>query len=195
MRTDSTLAQRTMSTRSGSNSALLVVDVQAGVVAKAWDRDRIVGNVSLAVRRAREAGVPVVWVQHHDGELKRDSPDWQWVPELEPLSEELHVHKSYNSAFEGTGLQSELERLGVARLFLAGAATNWCIRATAYGALERGFDVTLLSDAHTTQDMELAPGHVVEARSAIDDLNVAMRWLTYPGRSNAAVPVAEARFV
>jgi nicotinamidase-related amidase len=183
-----------MTTRTGSGSALLVVDVQVGVVAQAWDRDRIVGNVSLAVRKARHAGVPVVWVQHHDEELERESPDWQWVSELEPLAAELRIHKSYNSAFEGTELLSELDRLGVARIFLAGAATNWCIRATAYGALDRGFDVTLVSDAHTTQDMELAPGRVVEARSVVDDLNVAMRWLVYPGRSNAAVPVAEAAF-
>jgi nicotinamidase-related amidase len=183
-----------MATRSGSNSALLVVDVQVGVVAKAWDRDRIVGNVSLAVRRAREAGVPVVWVQHHDKELERESLAWQWVPGLEPLAGELRIHKSYNSAFESTQLLAELDRLGVGRIFLAGAATNWCVRATAYGALDRGFDVTLISDAHTTQDMELAPGRVVEARSVIDDLNVAMRWLAYPGRTNAAVPVAEALF-
>jgi nicotinamidase-related amidase len=183
-----------MTTRSGSGSALLVVDVQVGVVAQAWDRDRIVGNISLAVRRAREAAVPIVWVQHHNDELKRDSPPWQWVPELEPLPGEIRIHKSYNSAFERTELLSELDRLGVVRIFLAGAETNWCIRATAYGALERGYDVTLLSDAHTTQDMELAPGRVVEARGVIDELNVAMRWLAYPGRSNAAVSVAEATF-
>ncbi|MGC1817209.1 MAG: isochorismatase family protein [Casimicrobiaceae bacterium] len=183
-----------MTTRSGSGSALLVVDVQVGVVAQAWERDRIVGNVSFAVRKAREAGVPVVWVQHQDDELAPDSPAWQLVPELEPLPGELRVHKSHNSAFESTELLSQLDQLGVARIFLAGAATNWCIRATAYGALERGFDVTLISDAHTAQDMELEHGRVVEARSVIDDLNVAMRWLSYPGRSNAAVPVAEATF-
>lgn len=183
-----------MSTRSGSGAALLVVDVQVGVVAQAWDRDRIVGNVSLAVRKARAAGVPVIWIQHQGEELERESPAWQWVPELDPQQEELRIHKRYNSAFEGTELLSELERLGASRIFLAGAATNWCIRATAYGALERGFDTTLISDAHTTQDMELAPERVVEARSAIDDLNAAMRWLAYPGRSNAAVPVAEAVF-
>ncbi len=87
-----------------------------------------------------------------------------------------------------------LDQAGVSRLFLAGAATNWCIRATAYGALERGFDLTLLGDAHTTGDLTLEPGRVVEARSAIDDLNVAMRWLVYPGRSNTVATVAQADF-
>jgi nicotinamidase-related amidase len=183
-----------MATRSGSGSALLVVDVQVGVVAAAWERDRIIGNVALAVQRAREAGVPVVWIQHHDHELKQDTPDWEWVPELQPLPAEARIYKSFNSAFEDTDLISVLDKQGVSRIFLAGAATNWCIRATAYGALDRGFDVTLLSDAHTTGNIELDLGRVVEARAAIDDLNIAMRWLSYPGRVNAAVAAAEVDF-
>ncbi len=148
----------------------------------------------LAVRRARDANLPIVWVQHHDEELQRDTPAWQWVPELDPRAGEVRIHKSYNSSFENTELSTELERRDVSHIFLAGAATNWCIRATAYGALERGYDLTLLSDAHMTRDTELAPGRVVTARSMIDDLNLAMRRLSYPGRVNAALPVAEAMF-
>ena len=85
-----------MATLSGTASVLLVVDVQVGVVASAWQRERIVGNVALAVRRARAARIPVVWVQHHDQELKRGSPEWQWVPELQPADGEARVHKSFN---------------------------------------------------------------------------------------------------
>lgn len=183
-----------MATRTGSNSALLVVDVQVGVVATAWDRDRVVNNVALAVQRAREAKVPVIWVQHEGDDLKRGSPGWEWAPELVPLPGEARIHKKYNSSFEETGLLALLDELGVSRLFLAGASTNWCIRATAYGALDRGFDLTLVADAHTTGDMELAPGRVVEARVVIDDLNTAMRWLEYPGRTNAVATAAEADF-
>ncbi|MGE5089404.1 MAG: cysteine hydrolase family protein [Candidatus Levyibacteriota bacterium] len=183
-----------MAIRSGSRSALLVVDVQVDVVAGAWERDRIVANVALAAHRAREAGVPVVWVQHEDDELKRDTPGWEWVPELQPSPGEPRLHKRYNSAFEDTALLPLLEQLEVSRIFLAGAASNWCIRATAYGALDRGFDLTLIGDAHTTGDMELGPGRVVQARSIIDDLNAAMRWLSYPGRTNAVASAADADF-
>jgi hypothetical protein len=69
---------------------------------------------------------------------------------------------------------------------LAGAATNWCIRATAYGALERGYDLTLVSDAHTTESMPLEDGATIEAASVIDELNIAMTWVRYPGRSSGA---------
>ncbi len=183
-----------MSTRTGSNSALLVVDVQVGVVSDAWERDVVIDNVALAVRRAREAGLPVIWVQHQDEELQKDSPAWQWVPQLQPAVEEARIFKSYNSAFEDTDLLTVLDQQNISHVFLAGAATNWCIRATAYGALDRGFDVTLLSDSHTTADMELEPGRIVTARSAIDDLNIAMRWLSYPGRVNSVAMAAEANF-
>lgn len=191
---DHSTSVRIMATRSGSASALLVVDVQVGVVDAVWERDRIVGNVALAVRRAREAAVPVVWIQHSDHELKPGTPQWEWVSELQPMDGEARVQKAYNSAFEDTQLLAILDARGVSRVFLAGAATNWCIRATAYAALDRGFDVTLLSDAHTTESIELGPGRVLEARSLIDDLNIAMQWLSYPGRVNTVAPVAEANF-
>ena len=183
-----------MATRAGSKSALLVIDVQVGVVATAWERDLTIRNIAQAVARARAARVPVFWIQHDDADLARDTPEWQWVPELQPDGDETRIHKHHNSAFEGTTLLPLLDELEVSHLFIAGAATNWCIRATTYGALERGFDITLLKDAHTTRNMELAPDRVVDARSMIDDLNVAMRWLSYPGRANSVIAVAEADF-
>ncbi len=94
------------------------------------------------------------------------------------------MHKAFNSAFEETSLDDELARIGATHVVLAGAATNWCIRATAYGALDRGYDLTLVKDAHTTESMELDNGAVIEAARVIDDLNIAMRWLEYPGRVN-----------
>jgi nicotinamidase-related amidase len=183
-----------MACRIGDRSALLVVDVQVGVVARAWERGRTVGNMALAVRRAREAGAPVIWVQHEDEELRRGTPDWEWVPELVPLPGEPRVYKQYNSAFEETELPALLDRLGIGRIVLAGAATNWCIRATAYGALDRGFDLTLVGDAHTTVDMEPEPGRPVLARAVVDDLNTTLRWLSYPGRTSAVALAAEVDF-
>lgn len=180
--------------RSDRKTALIVVDVQVGVVASAWDRDRIVGNVALAVARAREAGAPVIWVQHHDGDLPQGSPEWEWVPELVPRPDEARVYKSFNSAFEETELADLLARVGVERVVLAGAATNWCVRATAYGALDRGYHLTLVEDAHTTESMEFADGRRIEARDLIDDLNIAMKWLSYPGRVNSVAAAAALDF-
>ena len=141
--------------RPGTQGALVVVDVQVGVVRSAWEAERVIANVALAVDKARDQSVPVVWVQHSGDDLVQGSPEWQWVPALVPARGEAVFHKQFNSAFEQTALESHLDALGVSHIVLAGAATNWCIRATAYAALERGYDLTLLADAHTTETMTL----------------------------------------
>ena len=169
--------------REGSRGVLLVVDVQAGVVRDAWDVPRVVANLARLVERARAAGLPVIWVQHADEELIHGSPDWQWVPGLVPAAGELRIDKQHNSAFEQTALEEALAELGASRIVLAGAATNWCIRATAHGALDRGYDLTLIEDAHTTESMGFADGTRIEAADLVRELNVAMTWLSYPGRS------------
>lgn len=170
--------------REGNKGVLLVVDVQVGVMREAWDAPRIVKNVARTVERARAQSVPVIWVQHSDEEMPPGSPQWQWVPELAPAIGEPQIRKQFNSSFEQTPLEDELARLGATHIALAGAATNWCIRATAYGALDRGYDLTLIEDAHSTGPIEFDNGRRIEAAGIIDELNVAMTWLSYPGRSN-----------
>jgi nicotinamidase-related amidase len=106
------------------------------------------------------------------------------VPALQPQADEVRVHKQYESSFEGTTLESELAQRGVTHIVLAGAASNWCIRATAYGALDRGYDLTLVKDAHTTGDTELEGGFKLVAEQLVQDLNLVMRWISYPGRQS-----------
>ena len=170
--------------REGNKGVLLVVDVQVGVMRESWDAARVIKNLARAVERARARNVPVIWIQHSDKDLTYGSPEWQWVPEVTPAKGETLIHKEFNSSFEQTALDEELARIGATHIALAGAATNWCIRATAYGALDRGYDLTLIKDAHTTGTMELDDGVKIEAASVIHDLNIAMSWLSYPGRTN-----------
>lgn len=180
--------------REGSKAALVVVDVQVGVMQEAWDAGRVIQNVARTVERARSSGVPVIWVQHASDDLPTGSAQWKWVPELAPGDGEVLIHKRFNSSFEETSLESELDRLGATHIVLAGAATNWCIRATAYGALDRGYDLTLVKDAHTTGSMQLDDGVTIEAASVVKELNIAMTWLEYPGRKNSAVAASEVSF-
>ena len=134
------------------NTALLVVDVQNGVVEGAHARDAIVANVDSLVEKARQEKIPVVWVQHFDEHLTRESEDWRIVPELTPGDAEPLVEKSYGDSFEDTILESVLSDLEVGRLVVVGAETDACIRSTLHGAFARGYDTTLVSDAHTTAD-------------------------------------------
>ena len=135
------------------NTALLVIDVQNGVVEGAHERDAVVANVATLVEKARREQVPIVWVQHSDEQLERGSDAWQIVPELAPGDAEPLVEKQYGDAFEDTTLETVLSGLGVGRLVIAGAQTDECIRSTLHGAFVRGYDATLVSDAHTAEDL------------------------------------------
>jgi isochorismate hydrolase len=136
------------------NTALIVVDVQNGVVGGAHERDAVVANVGSLVERARRERIPVVWVQHSDDEqLAKGSDDWRIVPELTPGDAEPLVEKNYADSFEDTILEDVLSGLGVGRLVVIGAQTDECIRSTLHGAFVRGYDATLVSDAHTTEDL------------------------------------------
>jgi nicotinamidase-related amidase len=135
------------------NHALIVIDVQVGVVAGAHRRDEVVGSISRLVDQARVADVPVIWVQHSSDELQPGSEAWTYVPELVPTASEPLIEKRYGDAFEETELEDVLQRLEVGRVLVCGAQTDACIRSTLHGALVRGYDTILISDAHTTEDL------------------------------------------
>ncbi len=172
-----------------NNSALLVIDVQNGVVEGAYKRDEVIANIETAVAKARSAGVPVVWVQHSDEELAIDSDEWQLVSELIPLNGEPMVRKTFRSSFEGTNLEEVLGNLDAGHLIVCGAQTNNCIRHTSHDALAKGFNVTLIADAHTTTGYEWG-GHVVDAQAVVEEQNDNFNE-QLPGRGGRSIPLAE----
>jgi nicotinamidase-related amidase len=135
------------------NTALLVVDVQNGVVEGSHNRDAVVANIASLVEKARAGGVPVVWVQHSSENLPKGSEQWAYVPELQQDDGEPVVHKCYPDSFEDTDLEAVLADRKIGSLVVAGAQTDECIRSTLHGAIVRGYDATLVSDAHTTEDL------------------------------------------
>ena len=174
------------------NTALLMIDVQNLVVDGAHRRDEVVGNIAGLVQRARDAGTPVVWVRHHVPQLPAGAPEAEFVAELEELrsqAQEPVVVKQYRDAFEDTDLEDVLAGLGVGRLLVAGAETDACIRSTIHGGFVRGYDVTLVSDAHTAGDETKYGAPPVE--QVITHTNLYWGTQTAPGRTAAAVTAAE----
>jgi nicotinamidase-related amidase len=174
------------------NSALLVVDMQNGVIADAHERDAVVARVAELVEKARADRVAIVWVQHHSADLPLESDAWSYVRELVRDDAEPLVHKAYPDAFEGTELEQVLASLGVGRIFLAGAQTDECIRSTLHGAIVRGYDATLVADAHTTEDLS-AYGAPPPAQ-VIAHTNLYWQYHTAPGRTAATVAAADVDF-
>ena len=174
-------------------TALLVVDVQNGVVGEAYQRDEVVANIGRLVDRARQEQVPVVWVQHAaDDELIPGSKDWQIVPELTPDQSEPLIGKRYGDSFEDTDLESVLGRLGVGRLVVAGAETDACIRSTLHGAFTRGYDTTLVGDAHTAGDKTSWGAPPVD--QVIAHTNLYWSFQDAPGRTAGTVETGKVDF-
>jgi len=174
------------------HTALLVIDVQNGVVQAAHARDAVVANVGKLVEKARREGIPVIWVQHSDQQLARGSDDWRIVPELTPDGSEPLVEKSYGDSFEDTTLESVLSDLGVGRLVVAGAQTDACVRSTLHGAFARGYDATLVSDAHTTEDQ--SEWGAPPPDQVIAHTNLYWTYQTAPGRTAGTVETRDVDF-
>jgi len=174
------------------NTALLVVDTQRGVVEEAHRRDPVVANIAAVVERARQQHVPVVWVQHSDEQLTKGSDDWQLAPELTPHDTEARVDKRYSDAFEESELERVLADLGAGRLFLVGAETDECIRSTLHGAIVRGYDATLVSDAHTTGDHTAWGAPPPDA--VIAHTNLYWTYHRAPGRTAGTVETKDVDF-
>jgi len=174
------------------NTALLVIDVQNGVVGGTPRRDEVVANVGNLVEKAREEDVPVVWVQHSDENLARGSDEWRIVPELHPDEAEPLIEKNYFDSFEDTPLETVLSGLGVGRLVVVGAQTDACIRSTLHGAFVRGYAATLFSDAHTTEDQ--TEWGAPSPELVIAHTNLYWGQQTAPGRTAGTVETKDVDF-
>ena len=174
------------------NTALLVIDVQNGIVEGTPHRDEVVANVGRLVKKARQEQVPVVWVQHSDENLARGSDDWRIVPELDPDGAEPLIEKNYFDSFEDSSLETVLSGLGVGRLVVVGAQTDACIRSTLHGAFVRGYDATLVSDAHTTEDQ--TEWGAPSPELVIAHTNLYWGQQTAPGRTAGTVETKDVDF-
>jgi nicotinamidase-related amidase len=120
------------------------------------------------------------------------SEAWQYVPELVREADEPLIGKRYGDSFEGTDLEAVLAERGVGRLVVAGAQTDACIRSTLHGAFVRGYDVTLVGDAHTTED--LTEYGAPPPEQVIAHTNLYWGFQSAPGRTAAVVESAEVTF-
>ena len=136
--------------------ALLVIDVQQGLCAgpyAAFDAQGVIARINQAIAKARAVGAMVVFVQHDEPEgLVYGSPWWQLAEGLQALPGDHYVRKQGSSAFYQTKLDELLKAHGVQRLIVCGLQSEFCVDSTVRNALERGYPVTLVEDAHTTMD-------------------------------------------
>jgi len=173
-------------------TALLVIDVQEDVMSGVWQPGEVIGRIMKLVKRARAEGAPVVWVQHEDEDMFPGTPGWQIVEELAPVAGEPVVANRFRSSFEGTDLDSVLAGLSVGRLVVCGAQSDFCVRSTIHAALEKGYDVVLVADAHTTEDAAI-DGVTIPAELIVAHQNCITRGYSLPGRTSDIQPHHQVR--
>lgn len=138
-----------------SDTALLIIDTQVGLMKDAYQRDAILEKIALLLEQARNSGVPVLYVQHsedYEEGLKWGTPNWEIHPAIAPRQGEVIIHKESPDSFHRTTLQEELEKQDIKRLVIVGGQTEYCVDSTVRRSVAEGYDVLLVSDAHTTYD-------------------------------------------
>lgn len=177
----------------GGRTALVVIDVQNGVVADGWDTDGVVSRIATVIEAARASGTPVVYIQHDtpgEEELEVGSNDWRIHAAVAPDDGEPVVAKQHGDAFVETTLEATLAGMGAGHLILVGAQSDACVRSTSYGALRAGYDITLVSDAHTTSDRPNGDG-IIPAELIVAHVNLANQFIDYPNTTSRVVSHTE----
>lgn len=150
--------------------ALMVIDVQMGLFEGQQPRDgeAVVARIADLLQRARKAEVPVLFVQHDGGpgdELDKNGPGYAFRPELTPLASESVTVKTHCNAFQETDLDLKLRANGINHIVICGMQTEYCIDTTVRAAAERGYGITVVSDAHTTMDGKVLPAEKIIAQA------------------------------
>ncbi len=176
------------------SAALLVIDVQQGLCegeGRAWESARTIERINAVARRARAAGVPVVFIQHESGPgyLEHGTPAWQLADGLAAEAGDLFVRKTTPDAFHKTGLHELLQQHGVDTLAVCGMHTEFCVDTTTRRALALGYPVTLVADGHTSAgNAALSPQQVIAHH------NLTLANISSFGPRVQPVPSAELRF-
>ncbi len=149
------------------DTALLVIDVQKGLIEPAYRSTEVLENINALLGQAHNTQTPVIYIQHDgpkgDG-LEAGTANWQIHPAIAPQEGDAVIHKKASDSFHKTALQRELESRGIKHLVVVGGQTEYCVETTCRRATTLGYNVTLVGNAHTTEDYDEA---VLRGRSQI----------------------------
>ncbi len=168
-----------------ARAAVLVIDVQAGLVPGAYRESEVLEAINTTVEHVRRSGGVVVFVQHCHSTyrpLMKGDPGWEIHEAVVPCASDIFVEKQASDSFYETPLDELLKDAGVTHVYVTGLQTEYCVDATCRSALSKGYSVTLVSDAHTTGDSHLPATEVVKHHNAI------LGNLAHPRRSIEVAP-------
>ena len=174
-------------------TAVLIVDVQQALCSgkyEAFESRRVIACINQVSRMAREAGAPIVIIQHESegGLLDYATDGWKLAPGLDAMPTDIYVRKKAADSFHNTELQAVLQARGITSLVICGLQSEFCVDTTARRALALGYPVTLVSDGHSTMDNGVLTAAQISAHH-----NVTLSNITSFGPRVRAVPASEVR--
>ncbi len=176
-----------------NNTALVIIDTQVGLIEPAYRGEEVLDNMNVLLAQARATQTPVIYVQH-DGPkghgLEVGTERWTIHPAIAPHEGDVIVHKRASDSFYDTILKRELETRGIKHLVVTGGATEYCVDTTIRRALVEGYNVTLVSDAHTTEDYDEA---VLTAAQRVAQLNHVVDGFSVDEREIVVKPTSEVK--
>lgn len=152
--------------------ALLIIDMQKGSFKPYSLRHDTLGTIdriNFLAEYFRANNYPVIFIQHHGTKencFLPNSEDWEIIPELVRLPNDIAVSKTANDSFYKSSLQSILSKNNISELFITGCATDFCVDTTLKSALSRDYKVTVIEDGHTT-----ASRPYIDAQTVINHYN------------------------
>ena len=175
-----------------AGEALLIIDMQAGILAEVPDADELTARLAGLAGRARAAGRPVFVIQHEAADLVPGEPEWQLAKPIAPHDGDVLLAKRNADSFIGTDLDERLRDLAVSHVIVTGLATEFCVDSTCRAALSRGYDLTLVEDGHSTPAPE--PGSALSVEAIVARYNQVLGWVDYPDRAIRVTPAADVTF-
>lgn len=177
-----------MKQRTAVEHALLVIDVQKALVKGAFREHDVMRAIGIVIDKVRSRGGIIVYIQHchrHFEPLMKGKPGWDLHELLDVREEDFIVEKEASDAFYQSGLDEVLQQAQVDHLYVTGLQTEYCVDATCRSALSKGYNVTLVSDGHTTGDA------ILSAKKTIEHHNFILANLAHPDRSVQVMGSAE----
>ena len=151
------------------------------------DADALTVRVAGLADRARAAaGRPVFVVQHNSADLVPGEPPWRLAKSIAACHDDVLLAKRNADSFIGTDLDEQLRELGISHVIVTGLTTEFCVDSTCRAALSRGYDLTLIKDAHSTTVPP--PDSLLSAETIVAHYNQVLSCAEYPDREVRVIP-------
>ena len=173
--------------------ALLIIDVQQALCSgkyKAFESERVIERINSVSRKMRDAGAPVIVIQHESegGPLDFGTDGWKLAEGLKTSPTDIFLRKKATDSFHQTELQALLREKGIRDLVICGLQSDFCVDTTTRRALALGYPVVLVADGHSTLDNSVLSAAQISAHH-----NETLTNITSFGPRVRAIPASEFR--